>query len=499
MRSALDFLSELDAETVRQVHSGDVTRTVLSHMADEAGFPQTAGENAHRLIRAHKKNLEAFIAFYLDGVSHAMDAADAPEVEGNVANVTVRYPHGRPVRGLDQLMREHGEDPGEWEVESLEVNEWPTTMSGDSGPIYVNNFQAKARLSRKTREPQYKRVQPVSVDAPEPPDVQPLEKRRPDGWQTALVLMDRQTGHRRSQQSWTYETIHDREAVDLAVQVAALAKPEVIVDVGDVLDFAGVSSYTGTPDLKRSLQPAICEAAYDNARLRGAAEAEAFHILEGNHDERLNEKLLEDAQEMYQLREAEALTGKIREIPADGSLLPETYEYSRGHTRARMINRMQAAMDRLLDELWPQRDPNLPVDTRREAVTLASIVEKETGVPDERAVVAGVFVNRLRQGMRLQSDPTVRYALTGGEKTLDRPLTRADLELDDPYNTYTNHGLPPGPIANPGRAAIEAALNPADTDYLYFVADGDGGHVFAETLEAHNENVAEYRAQQGSD
>ena len=309
MRSALDFLSELDAETVRQVHSGDVTRDVLSHMADEAGFPQTAGENAHRLIRGHK-NLEAFIAFYLDGVSHAMDAGDAPEVEGNVANVTVRYPHGRPVRGLDQLMREHGEDPGEWEVESLEVNEWPTTMSGDSGPIYVNNFQAKARLSRKTREPKYERVQPVSVDAPEPPSVDPVPKRRPDGWQTALVLMDRQTGHRRSQQSWTYETIHDREAVDLAVQVAALAKPEVIVDVGDVLDFAGVSDYTGTPDLKRSLQPAICEAAYDNARLRGAAEAEEMHILEGNHDERLNEKLLEDAQEMYQLRDAEAQMGQ---------------------------------------------------------------------------------------------------------------------------------------------------------------------------------------------
>jgi len=118
--------------------------------------------------------------------------------------------------------------------------------------------------------------------------------------------MDRQTGHRRDDQSWTYETIHDREAIDLAVQVAALAKPEVVVDVGDVLDFAGVSSYVGTPDLKRSLQPAICEAAHDNARLRAAAEAEEMHILEGNHDERLNEKLLEDAQEMYQLREAEA-------------------------------------------------------------------------------------------------------------------------------------------------------------------------------------------------
>jgi hypothetical protein len=188
----------------------------------------------------------------------------------------------------------------------MTVNEWPTTMGADEGVIYVNNFQAKARLSRKSREPKYERVQPVSVEAPDPPSVEPVGRRRPKGWKTALVVMDRQTGHRRDEQSWTYQTIHDREAIDLAVQVAALAKPEVIVDVGDVLDFAGVSSYVGTPDLKRSLQPAICEAAHDNARLRGAAEADEMHILEGNHDERLNEKLLEDAQEMYQLREAEA-------------------------------------------------------------------------------------------------------------------------------------------------------------------------------------------------
>ena len=305
MKSALNFLFQLDEGTVRSVHDGEVSRSVLSHTAEEFGFPKSAGIYAHRLIRAHE-NVEAFIAFYLDGVSHAMDAADAPEVDGNVANVTIKYPHGRPVRGLERLMRDHEMAPDEWKVESLTVNEWPTTMGADEGVIYVNNFQAKARLSRKKRQPKYERVQPVTVESPDQPQVDPLPKRRPDGWKTALVVMDRQTGHRRDQQSWTYQTIHDREAIDLAVQVAALAKPELVVDVGDVLDFAGVSSYVGTPDLKRSLQPAICEAAYDNARLRGAAEADEMHILEGNHDERLNEKLLEDAQEMYQLREAEA-------------------------------------------------------------------------------------------------------------------------------------------------------------------------------------------------
>jgi len=305
MKAALNLIGELDEQTIRSVHRGKVSRSSLKSLAQEKGFPQTAGKSAHRLIRAHE-NLEAFIAFYCDGVSHAMEAADAPEVDGNVANVTVKYPHGRPVRGLERLMRDHDMAPDEWEVDSMTVNEWPTTMGGDEGVIYVNNFQAKARLSRKERTPKYERVQPVKVEAPDPPDVEPLDRRRPEGFRTALIVMDRQTGHRRDDQSWTYETIHDREAIDLAVQVAALAKPEVVVDVGDVLDFAGVSSYVGTPDLKRSLQPAICEAAHDNARLRAAAEAEEMHILEGNHDERLNEKLLEDAQEMYQLREAEA-------------------------------------------------------------------------------------------------------------------------------------------------------------------------------------------------
>jgi UPF0755 protein len=199
------------------------------------------------------------------------------------------------------------------------------------------------------------------------------------------------------------------------------------------------------------------------------------------------------------LREAEGLSGAIDRVPREGTLLPETYHYQQGDARAELIRRMRAEMDRVLAELWPGRADGLPFDTKREALTLASIVEKETAVPDERALVAGVFVNRLERGMRLQSDPTVRYALTEGEAELGRALTRADWKVDHPYNTYQHTGLPPGPIANPGRAAIAAALHPAETDYLYFVADGSGGHAFAETLEQHNRNVADWRAQRDGD
>jgi UPF0755 protein len=154
---------------------------------------------------------------------------------------------------------------------------------------------------------------------------------------------------------------------------------------------------------------------------------------------------------------------------------------------------MGRARDELLSELWPGRAPNLPVATPEQAVVLASIVEKETGVAGERALVASVFVNRLRKGMRLQSDPTVVYGLTGGTGPLGRALTRKDLQAPSPYNTYLNRGLPPGPIANPGRAALEAVLNPAKTGFLYFVADGSGGHAFAKTLAEHNRNVAKWR------
>ena len=154
---------------------------------------------------------------------------------------------------------------------------------------------------------------------------------------------------------------------------------------------------------------------------------------------------------------------------------------------------MQRSMRQLLEELWENRADGLPLETPEEAVILASIVEKETGVAEERGVVASVFINRLNRGMRLLSDPTVVYAITKGEKPLGRALTRADWQFDDPYNTYQFDGLPPGPIANPGRAALEAVLNPVQSDYLYFVADGSGGHAFARTLDEHNRNVANWR------
>jgi UPF0755 protein len=203
---------------------------------------------------------------------------------------------------------------------------------------------------------------------------------------------------------------------------------------------------------------------------------------------------LTSAEAVVKVNEAEGLVGEVTERPQEGSLLPETYHYARGDSRTALIARMQSDMDRTLDELWAGRDVTIDVDTVQQAVVLASIVEKETGVAEERPLIAGVFLNRLRKGMRLQSDPTVIYALTEGRETLGRPLSRADLKVDSPYNTYRYEGLPPGPIANPGRAAIDAVLHPAETDALYFVADGTGGHAFAKTLDEHNRNVARWRA-----
>ncbi|HUN52564.1 MAG TPA: endolytic transglycosylase MltG, partial [Candidatus Sulfotelmatobacter sp.] len=182
--------------------------------------------------------------------------------------------------------------------------------------------------------------------------------------------------------------------------------------------------------------------------------------------------------------------------PAEGSLLPETYNYSWGDSRAGMLARMAKAMRETLAHLWAGRAPDLPYATPEAALILASIVEKETGVPAERPLVAGVFVNRLRLGMKLQSDPTVDYALSGGKGPLGRELTRADLDTASPYNTYRVDGLPPGPIANPGRAAIAAVMRPAPTKDLYFVADGSGGHAFSQTLAEHNKNVERWHQRQ---
>ena len=203
---------------------------------------------------------------------------------------------------------------------------------------------------------------------------------------------------------------------------------------------------------------------------------------------------LTSEQIVQRLLETDMLSGNIREIPREGSLAPETYRFTRGTPREQMIQRMQQSQRKLMQEAWERRSPDLPLKSPEELVTLASIVEKETGKPDERPRVAAVFVNRLKQRIRLQSDPTIIYGLVGGKGTLGRPIMRSEINQPTPYNTYTIPGLPPGPIANPGRAAIEATANPARTREIFFVADGTGGHAFSETLGEHQKNVSKLRA-----
>jgi UPF0755 protein len=203
---------------------------------------------------------------------------------------------------------------------------------------------------------------------------------------------------------------------------------------------------------------------------------------------------LTSEQIVARLTDNDLFAGEVREIPREGTLLPETYKFPRGTTRDQVVQRMQQAQKRALAEIWERRSPDIPVKTPEQLVTLASIVEKETGKADERSRVAAVFVNRLRQKMKLQSDPTIIYGLVGGKGTLGRPIKRSEIMQPSPYNTYVVDGLPPGPIANPGRASLEAAANPARTRDLFFVADGTGGHAFTETYDQHQKNVAKLRA-----
>ncbi|HXW42232.1 MAG TPA: endolytic transglycosylase MltG, partial [Xanthobacteraceae bacterium] len=217
--------------------------------------------------------------------------------------------------------------------------------------------------------------------------------------------------------------------------------------------------------------------------VEGKVVAHQVSIPEGLTSEQIVARLLND----------DILAGDIKEIPREGSLLPDTYNFMRGDTRPQIIERMQQAQQRVVREIWDHRSPDLPLKTPDQLVILASLVEKETGKADERSRVAAVFVNRLKQKMRLQCDPTIIYGLVGGKGTLGRPILKSEIEQPTPYNTYLIEGLPPGPIANPGHAALEAAANPARTRELYFVAAGGGGHVFAETYEQHQKNVARLR------
>jgi UPF0755 protein len=229
----------------------------------------------------------------------------------------------------------------------------------------------------------------------------------------------------------------------------------------------------------------------EHASLRDVEDLLASHkvVL---HKVTIPEGLTSD-QVVQRLRENDVFVGDVKEMPREGSILPETYEFERGVSRTKVLSAMESAQAKTVDEIWKKRASDLPIKSPGELVTLASIVEKETGRPDERAHVAGVFINRLQKRMKLESDPTIVYGLVGGRGTLGHSISKVELLQATPYNTYIIEGLPPGPIANPGKAAMEAVANPAHTQDLYFVADGTGGHAFSDTLDQHQKNVARWR------
>jgi UPF0755 protein len=270
-----------------------------------------------------------------------------------------------------------------------------------------------------------------------------------------------------------------RDTADLLMREGVIDQPYLFM--------AGALLYKARDDLKYG------EYQFGkNASLRDVVET----IIEGKvvqHTLTLAEGLTSD-QIVQRLLENDVLSGNVRDIPREGTLLPETYRFTRGTTREQMLQRMQQSQRRAVQEIWERRMPDLPIRSPDQLVVLASIVEKETGKPEERTRVAAVFVNRLKQRMKLQSDPTIIYGLVGGKGSLGRPIQRNEIDQPTPYNTYVIDGLPPGPIANPGRAALEAAANPARTKELFFVADGTGGHAFADNYEQHQRNVARLRA-----
>ncbi|QBX99834.1 endolytic transglycosylase MltG [Rhodophyticola sp. CCM32] len=254
---------------------------------------------------------------------------------------------------------------------------------------------------------------------------------------------------------------------------------ERVPGTGEIIDLARFAYEEEVPEIYRELTAGDAGVVYRISVPEGLTN---WQIVEG-------------------LTQAEFLSGEVSEQPAEGMLAPDTYEVARGADRQGLLDRMQAAQEDILALAWAERADDVPLDTPEEALILASIIEKETSVPGERGAVASVFENRLNRGMRLQTDPTVIYGVTNGRGVLGRGIRQSELRDDNPWNTYVIDGLPATPIANPGRAAIAAAVNPDETDFVFFVADGSGGHAFAETLEEHNENVARWRqieAEQGA-
>jgi UPF0755 protein len=267
-------------------------------------------------------------------------------------------------------------------------------------------------------------------------------------------------------------------------------------DIADILEQEGVISnarafelfhlLAGRPALKAGEYQFKQAASLNDVRdvlARGRSIEHSVTVPEGLTSEQI----------VQRLRENEILVGEIKNVPREGALLPDTYRFERGTSREQLLLRMESSQRRMLQEIWSRRSPDIPLKTPADLVTLASIVEKETGRADERPRVASVFINRINRGMRLESDPTIIYGLVGGKGSLGRGILASEIRQPTPYNTYVINGLPPGPIGNPGRAALEATANPSRTRDIFFVADGTGGHAFAETYEQHQRNVARWR------
>jgi UPF0755 protein len=270
-----------------------------------------------------------------------------------------------------------------------------------------------------------------------------------------------------------------RDIAELLTREGVIRDPWIFVAGAAAMKMRGADLKFGEYQFARAASPRDVAETMNE----GKVIQHQFTAAEGLTSEQIVARLLEN----------DKLTGNIREVPREGSLLPDGYRFTRGTTRDDVIKRMQAAQARILKEAWDRRASDLPVKTPEQLLVLASIIEKETGKPDERTRVAAVFVNRLRSKMKLQSDPTIIYGLVGGKGSLGRGILKSEITQPTPYNTYVIEGLPPGPIANPGRASIEAAANPARTKELFFVADGTGGHAFSETYDQHQKHVAKLR------
>jgi UPF0755 protein len=269
--------------------------------------------------------------------------------------------------------------------------------------------------------------------------------------------------------------------------IADILQREGVIESNRLVFFGGVLALKARSELKSGEYQFQKQASLRDVietMVENKVVQHALTIPEGLTSEQIVARLLEN----------DVLGGQIKEVPREGTLLPETYKFVRGTTRDQVIQRMQQAQKRVISEIWDRRSPDLPLKSTDQLIVLASIVEKETGKADERSRVAAVFINRLRQKIKLQSDPTIIYGLVGGKGTLGRPIKRSEIQQPTPYNTYVIDGLPPGPIANPGRASLEATANPARTRDLFFVADGTGGHAFSDSYDQHQKNVAKLRS-----